>query len=200
MANDRAFVTGVQKLAGTFNVNPMSIFNGKVKSVNGNTCIVTILTGDVEINVPDVMLQNGVCDGLLITPVVGSQVVFITSKNTDAYVIAYSDIDKIELQVGDTSIEVDNDYKIKINKDTLLIENGKATFNNGNNYGLVKVAQLVTEINDMKTILNAFIGVFNAHVHTSTIVGTPTSPTTVPQTTTLTPTNQSTIENTDVKH
>jgi len=70
---------------------------------------------------------------------------------------------------------------------------------NGSEFGgLVKVIELTQKLNAMENIVNDLILKFNTHTHIA--AGTPTSITSVIETNNLTPTQQSEIENTVIKH
>lgn len=73
---------------------------------------------------------------------------------------------------------------------------------NGDTYdGLVKVADLVTKLNNLENKVNDLITAMNTHVHTGVTTGVGSSAVgTVPIVGTLTPTVQANIENTTVKH
>lgn len=64
--------------------------------------------------------------------------------------------------------------------------------------GLVKVIELTNKLNALENIVNDLILKFNTHTHIA--AGTPTSITSVIETNNLTPTQQSEIENTVIKH
>ena len=72
------------------------------------------------------------------------------------------------------------------------------------NGGLVKVTDLVTRLNNIENLVNAFIALYNAHIHVGvdsiTTAPITISPTVSQQITTLTPTIRANIENTKVKH
>jgi len=70
---------------------------------------------------------------------------------------------------------------------------------NGSEFGgLVKVIELTQKLNAMENIVNDLILKFNTHTHIA--AGTPTSIASVIETNNLTPTQQSEIENTVIKH
>jgi len=132
----------VRKLAGTHKVDRVEYFMADVDSVDEDaaTCVV-ILKGNAEsIKVPNVQLQSGVCDGLLIVPTVGSEVKVITSIHNDPFVAQFSDIDKVYLQVGDSAYLITND--------------GKHKLNDGSYGGLIRIDNLIKDINDTKHLVN----------------------------------------------
>lgn len=68
--------------------------------------------------------------------------------------------------------------------------------------GLVKVADLVTKLNNLENKVNDLVSKFNTHTHILTLsAGTGTAaPTTTLVTGTLTPTQQTDLENTNITH
>lgn len=132
------------------------LFSAEVKSVNGDIC--TLKIGALELT--DVRLR-AVADSsdnrLLITPKQGSQVIVADLSGgdyRDLLVLAYSEIETIDLRIGQT---------------VLTVEDGAVTFNEGNQ-GLVKIQELTDKLNDLITT-------FNAHTHTTSLgpSGPPTS-------------------------
>lgn len=73
---------------------------------------------------------------------------------------------------------------------------------NGDTYsGLVKIADLVTKLNNLENKVNDLITAMNTHVHTGVTTGAGSSAIgTVPIVGALTPTVQANLENTTVKH
>jgi hypothetical protein len=68
--------------------------------------------------------------------------------------------------------------------------------------GLVKVADLVTKLNNLENKVNDLVSKFNAHTHVLTLsTGTGTAaPTVAPVAGTLTPTQQTDLENENITH
>jgi hypothetical protein len=181
MSHNRKIISSIQKIAGTFKEDKVSIYLAEVKSIEGNTCTCYI---EDDVEVPNCQLQASVCDGLLIVPTIGSNVVIMTSIKNDNYVVQYSDIDSYYLQVGDGSIEILND--------------GSITLNDGSFGGLIKIIELVTKLNNIENLVNDLVAKYNTHTHLVSSVGSPTAPTTTTETNTLTPTQQADIENTKI--
>lgn len=183
---NRSLVAAVQKLAGTYNTDTVSLLTGKVLSVDENvgTCKVEAITGNATTDVDGVELQVVVADGLLFVPKVGSEVKIVYSTYTTPFIVQFSDLDKIVI-AAETSIDVYCD-DIK--------------FNDGTFKGLVKVVELTTKLNNLENKVNSIISTFNSHIHTSGGAGSPTTPTTSPISGTLTPTQQADIENTKIQH
>lgn len=185
---DRSIRETIQQMAGTFGQDVVRLNVGVVKSVDEDksTCVVLIKGTNQSVEVPNVNLQVGVCDGLQIIPAVDSDVLLITSTFNQSYIIQYSDVDKYYLQVGDSELTINND--------------GTMQLNDGSYNGLVKVAELTQKLNDIEYLVNEFIGIYNAHTHTIVPIGVDTDPPSVPETNTLTPTQQEDIENPDITH
>lgn len=170
-------ITGVQFYAEVY------MFDAEVTTVDegARTCDVKTIGGDTPLEIPDVRLMAEVEDGTLILPAVGSIVIVTYNKNLKPFISQFSEVKKIVWTVGKSSLDVTDDKKF--------------VFNDGENFGLVKVKELTQKLNDIENLLNAFIGVYNGHSHPSN--GAPTG---AQQTDVATPTQQSDIENTDIKH
>lgn len=152
--SDRSIKAAIQQMAGTFGQDVVKLNVGKVKSVDEgkSTCVVVIKGINQSVEVPNVNLQVGVCDGLQIIPAVDSDVLIITSTFNQSYIIQYSDVDKYYLQVGDSELTINND--------------GTMQLNDGSYDGLVKVAELTQKLNDIEQDINALKLVFSGWVVT----------------------------------
>lgn len=146
--SDRSIKAAIQQMAGTFGQDVVKLNVGIVKSVDEDksTCTVLVKGINESVEVPNVNLQVGVCDGLQIIPAVDSEVLIITSTYNQSYIIQYSDVDKYYLQVGDSEMTINND--------------GTMQLNDGSYDGLVKVKELTDklnaledDVNNLKTIL-----------------------------------------------
>lgn len=180
--SDRIVREAIMHLAGTHNKDEMFLVQAEVDSVDiaTRTCNVTTISGRTVYSIEGVNLMATVDDGILITPTVGSVVFVIHNKRDVRFVVQFSEIDKILYVINDTSIEMTD---------------GKIQLNDGSYDGLVKVGDLVTKLNNLENLVNQFIGLYNAHVHASNGVVT-----TSVVTKTLTPTQQSDLENTKITH
>jgi len=98
--SDRAIITAIQKMAGVFKKDNAYYVIGRVKSVSDSVCSVIIQSGEVDIEVSDVLLQVEICDGLLFTPKKDSNVLVCLSTYNPPYIAMFSDIDEFYLQVG----------------------------------------------------------------------------------------------------
>ena len=137
--SDRSVKNAVQKLAGTFKEDTVQLIIGTVESVDEDKAICSVKIQN-DVTLPNVSLQASICDGLLIVPVVDSTVYVLTSKYNTPLIVQYSDIDKFELQVNDSSFLVSND--------------GSFQFNDGSFDGLVKVGELVKKVNALENLVN----------------------------------------------
>ena len=172
-SHDRAIISSIQKMTGTYNIDTVYLVTGKVTSVdeNAGTCSVTAISGNASTEIDGVEFQTVISDGVLIIPKVDSEVKVIFSKYTTPFIVQYGDVDKIYLAAE-------------------LVQ-----FNEGNLGGMVKVIELTQKLNDIENKVNSVISTFNSHTHTSGGSGSPTTPPTSPISGTLTPTQQSDIEN-----
>lgn len=129
-------------------------YTAKVVSVDGECCTVEL----EGMRLTDVRLRavvNGEESRLLITPKVDSyvQLLDLNGDFAQMMVIAYSEVDKVELTVNDT---------IAINADDTIVMNG------GNNDGLVKINELTRKLNEL-------VDTFNGHTHTVATTGSATA-------------------------
>jgi hypothetical protein len=155
--SDRSVSSAVQKLAGTFDSDPLHMYVCTVVSYdeNAGTCVVKTQNGKSSFEIPNVRLQAAVCDGLLILPTVNSNVLVITSVKNPPYVALYSDIDKLYLQVGDSSIT----FYDKVQSNDSIIN-----LNDGSFGGLVKIQELTNHINTIEEDLNTLKRAFSAWI------------------------------------
>lgn len=118
---------------------PLLVTVGKVSNIDEDKRICDI-TIDDDLTLNNCRL-NAIIDSysnkLLIVPKDNSMVAFIAigGKLTEPLVIAYSEIEKILLTIGESDI---------------LIEDGKIEMNGGNLGGLIKLQQLESNLNKLK--------------------------------------------------
>ena len=132
------------KIRAMVGKNTPLLLTGKVKSVDGETCTVSI--GDLTLT--DVRLRsviNGEDSKLLITPADNSYVTIIDLSGDlrETEVIGYSQIKAIDIQGTD-------------------VDPVKVTINGGDNKGLVKIDELTQKLNQL-------VDEFNAHTHKVTV-------------------------------
>lgn len=153
-----------------------------VISVNESerTCDVTTVSDSGELEMKDVALMAESDDGNLCLPAIGSTVIVSFSDVIAPFVVQWSEIQKWLMIIGNSGIEMTAD-KIKLN--------------DGSYGGLVKVVELTQKYNDLVTLVNSFITMYNSHTHASN--GTPT---TALQTNTAQSITREDIENTTTTH
>ena len=132
------------------------LLTGKVESVDGETCTVTV--GDLKLT--DVRLRsvvNGEDSKLLITPKKDSYVTLIdlSGELRETEVIGYSEIEAID-------IETESDINIKCKGDTNIDCDGTVTFNGGGNHGLAKVESVTQKLNALENDINLLKQIFTA--------------------------------------
>ena len=184
--SSRAIEVAIQKLAGVHKTDDLVCMVCTVQSVNEDAATCDCM-GENDMIIPNVKLQAGVCDGLLILPVAGSTVIIAMSKYNEPFVFMVSDVDKFYLQVGNnSSITVTNDGKIQLN--------------DGSFDGLVKVKDITTQLNNIEDLLNGFIDIYNAHTHTVPSFGTSGVPGALETSKITSRTNASNIQNDKITH
>ena len=118
---------------------PLLVTVGKVSNIDESKRICDISI-DEDITLSNCRL-NAIIDSyenhLLIVPKNNSMVAFITvgGKLTEPLIIAYSEIEKVLLTIGESDI---------------LIEDGKIEMNGGNLGGLIKLQQLESNLDKLK--------------------------------------------------
>jgi hypothetical protein len=141
------------------------------------TCEVEPLNGNSELFGVRFQANIELTEGIYIEPKVNSHVIIGFLNPVQALVLQYS--------------EVENVY-IDTNSDTI--------FNGGTNFGMVKVVDLVTKLNNLENKVNDLVTWTATHTHTGVTPGVGSSGTAVGIIGTLTPTTQSDLENTKVQH
>jgi len=125
---NRNISDAILKITGLHKAVPVYYVNAIVESVNiaSRTCDVTAVDGNVEFEIPNVMLMAVVDDGILLEPVIGSTVKVIYSQNVEPFICQYSEIANITL-TAQTLIKL----------------------NDGSYGGLIKIGQLTSTINNL---------------------------------------------------
>lgn len=103
----------------------------KVLSVDGATCNVEPISGHAELHGVRLNCVTSSTAGLIITPAVNSEVIVHQISKVDSYVAQFSEIEKIEAQIGS--------FKFSLNGSEMV-------FNDGTNGGLIIISKLQTEI------------------------------------------------------
>ena len=141
------------------------------------TCEVTPLNGKADLFDVRFQAELSLTEGLFIEPKVNSTVLVAFINSVQAAVIMCSEVENIYIDTrGDT------------------------VFNGGNNDGMVKVGDLVTKLNNLENKVNDLVTWTATHTHTGVTPGPGSTGTAVGIVGTLTPTQQSDLENTKVQH
>ena len=122
----------IQKMASKGGAG--TVFNAKVKSVQGDTTCTVDLDG---LTVSDVRLRavvNGETSKILVTPKTGSYVLVadLSGDLSQLAVVGYSEVEKIEVDANDEIV-----------------------FNGGNNNGMVKIEELKRNLDTLKNYIMA---------------------------------------------
>lgn len=187
-ASKQAARTAIRKVAKTYNLDIVEIINATVVSVDktARTCVVTPISGKSDTNIEDVGLMPERNDGEFKIPAVGSTVGVTMSTQVAPYIFSWSDLAEWYLVIGTTTIDV---------------LAGTIKFGDGSFLGLVKVSDLTTKLNAIENDINTLKNVFATWAPVANDGGAALK---VAAATwygdTLTPTNQSEIENENITH
>lgn len=101
--SDRAIIEAIQTITGTQLTDKVLSLEATVDSVDEKTrtCNVTAVSGKSEISIPDVRLMASVDDGMLLIPVIDSNVTVIVSTYGDPYISSFSELERIIFMGGD---------------------------------------------------------------------------------------------------
>lgn len=129
--HDRSIISSIQKMAGSYNADTVYLVTGTVSKVDegAGTCDVDAITGNATTEIQGVEFQAVVSDGVCIVPAIGSEVKVCFSKYTQPFIVQYSEVDKMYL----SGVQIQ--------------------FNNGSFDGLVKISDLTSKLNNLKTEL-----------------------------------------------
>jgi hypothetical protein len=149
-------------------------YNSIVCNVVSDSVDMTEKTCDVKTLegglITNVRLLPSNVNGLFIKPSDNSLVLVHSISDHDYYVVMFSQFDEMDL--GDGSFG-----------------------------GIAKIQQLTTKLNNLENKVNSIISTFNTHVHSGVTTGAGSSAATLTTISgTLTPTDQSELENIKVKH
>lgn len=126
----------------------VSVSLGVVREVYDTVCTVELLDDTHLLQGVSMMTMDFEQTGLKLVPAVGSVVgVGVPSEGvTSAFLLAFSELDGVKLQVGESRLEVSKDGFV---------------FNGGELGGLVKVKELESQLNALKGVVDALILVVN---------------------------------------
>jgi hypothetical protein len=182
----RSLKDAITQASGMFGKDIVAIMYCEVDSVDeeAKTCDCTPINNISDASLPGVQLNAESNDGLTLYPEVGSTIIVGLSKTNQAFMMLAEDLSKITIVIGDSA---------------LTITDGLFEFNGGVNAGLVLLGKLVTQMNKTENKVNDIITAFNSHVHPGVQTGAGSSgASATPITGTLTPTENSDIENTAI--
>lgn len=160
-----------------------------VDEVN-KSCEVEPINGDA--NILDVKILADADPGMFMIPKVGSTVAVSMLDKDNAFVVMYSELEKILIEVGTSDAQ------------SIEIKNGSIVFNGGNFNGLVKVSPLLQKINRLENEINKLKQIFTTWAPVPNDGGLALKTEILLQTWNTTPitpiTQQSDLENTKIKH
>lgn len=141
--SDRGIREMIKKMAGLNKVDQVTYVDAEVVSVDtaSRTCVCEVTLGETSYVLPDVRLMAAVGDGILIVPKIDSDVKIIFSALNEPFVCQYSDVEKVVIDAN-TSI----------------------SFNDGSFGGVLKAAELVADINNIKKDINNLKQAFSSWV------------------------------------
>lgn len=154
--SNRQITEAIRQIAGTQLTDEVYYVPAEVVSVDLDdmTCVCQLVGGTSAPEIPNVRLMAAVADGLALVPAIDSTVLIVYSKREKPYVAMFSELQAIQCDVGNSSIDVL----------PALIK-----FNSGDFGGLVKVAELVSKLNALENAFNALNTKVNALAPTPVI-------------------------------
>lgn len=143
IADKRNIINCIRKIAG---VDKLNLVNAdictvdSIDEVNGQISCTSII-GEAEVQYKDVMLNASGNDGIIAVPAKDSNVVIITLKNNQSFVVSISDIDKYICVIdGNNSFQFDSNGFV---------------LNNGTNGGVIEIVSQTAKLNQLVTELQA---------------------------------------------
>jgi hypothetical protein len=136
MTLDDAAREAIEQLAGTHKIDRLGLIFGTVKSVelDTNTCVVTPFNSRFVSDIPGVLLQADVSDGVEFIPTIDSTVMVMWSLQNSPYVAMYSELENINMSCNDV---------IKLQ--------------DGSFGGLTKTQELKTQLDKTNAVLQAVV-------------------------------------------
>ena len=146
MSHEKNIEKAIQRLAGTYLKDIVSILVCNVDSVDADNrvCDCTPIGGDAATQLPGVQLCAENNNGLVVFPKVDSTIIVALSTKNTAFVLMYSDVDKVQFMDGTYGGII----KVKDPDDP--------------------TAGLLKKINNLENLLNDLITKYNTHIHTAT--------------------------------
>jgi hypothetical protein len=156
-------------------------FVAEVEMVNGRTCDVLPLDGAP---LKKVRLNTNISDaiGLVITPVKGSKVLVSKLSEVDSFVSLFSEVEKVELVIGETTLLVQEDTaELVMGKTKITIKDGEVEMNIGEAVAKVSGSKFTIKNGayGLKTALNELIAELKAAIITTPVGPGSMAPSTV---------------------
>ena len=172
-------------LKAIVNVKPIYAKVCNVQSVEPGqyTCDLQPVNGEAAFKSVRLVTTIGENKGIALIPKEDTHVIAGLLDNNQAFIMLYSEVVKIEVKIGDSTID---------------ITDGSIVMNGGNNDGLVLVGALKDHLNAIENKLIAFITEFKSHTHPVPALGTSGTWTSLLTNPSLT--QQADIENKKVTH
>lgn len=151
MNHQRKIADSIRQLSGTFEKDNVEVYVCTVDSVDttNNTCSVTVVSGEADIQIPNVLLSSEPNDGFILFPSVGSTVIIgLTTRNLP-FVLMFEDIDSMQVTVNNTKF---------------ILKDGNIQMNDGSYGGLTKTQELQTQINKTNAVLQAVVNIISGTV------------------------------------
>lgn len=164
----------------------IKVFPVTVKEVHDDTCAIDVVTAE-GMEIFNVKLKALITEkyGHVIYPVIDTTVLISQIGEDNDFVVLHCDqVSYIYWKVGDMTME--------------LTEEG-FTFNEGVNKGMVKLPELVQKLNTIENKVNELITWSSTHTHTGVMTGGGSSGPAVGIVGSITPTQESDIENDKIK-
>lgn len=113
--------------------------------IGARSCTCTPINGGAELQDVRIQADLNSTAGIFIEPVIDSNVIVSFLSSEIAFISLFTDIENIKIDVSD-----------------------KITFNGGTNGAMVKIGDLVTQLNDIENKVNDIIATYNNHTHVET--------------------------------
>lgn len=136
MTLDDAAREAIEQIAGTHKADRLGLVFGSVKSVDlgTNTCEITPFNSKFVSEIPGVLLQADVSDGIEFIPTIGSTVLVMWSLHNAPFLAMYSELENINMSCNDV---------IKLQ--------------DGSFGGLTKTQELKTQLDKTNEVLQAVV-------------------------------------------
>lgn len=176
--NTRDIIFAIRKLAGVDGLKQSSFMTAIVNEVQeaDRTISCTIMMGEAETKLTDVLLQTEPNDGFILFPKVDTEVLICLMPDNTAYVVLCNDIDKVICV-----IDSNNGYEFDLN----------GFIFNGGTGGMVKIVEQTAKLNQLVAELQAQLVLISAGLAGAGVSYTPA---------TLSQFNKTDYEDTKIKH